>query len=36
MAVRLGVWTSNTKTRRDGLTPEQRSALAELGVKWAV
>ncbi len=34
--VKLGVWISNTKTRRDRLTPEQRDALRELGVKWAV
>ncbi|MFB6674437.1 Helicase associated domain protein [Streptomyces sp. NPDC056390] len=35
VAVRLGVWVSNTKTRRDKLTHEQRAALAELGVAWA-
>ncbi|MFJ2203554.1 helicase associated domain-containing protein, partial [Streptomyces violaceusniger] len=35
VAVRLGVWVSNTKTRRDKLTPEQLDALRELGVKWA-
>ncbi|MFD7772505.1 Helicase associated domain protein [Streptomyces sp. NPDC059787] len=33
--VKLGVWVSNTKTRRDRLTPEQRAALRELGVEWA-
>ncbi|MFD7168446.1 DEAD/DEAH box helicase [Streptomyces violascens] len=33
--VKLGVWVSNTRTRRDKLTPEQRVALAELGVEWA-
>jgi hypothetical protein len=33
--VRLGVWISNTKTRRDKLTPEQRDTLRELGVDWA-
>ncbi|MFD3492697.1 Helicase associated domain protein [Streptomyces sp. NPDC058690] len=33
--LKLGVWISNTKTRRDKLTVEQRSALAELGVEWA-
>nr|WTA00859.1 Helicase associated domain protein [Streptomyces sp. NBC_00857] len=33
--VKLGVFISNTKSRRDRLTPEQRAALAELGVKWA-
>ncbi|WP_436952156.1 Helicase associated domain protein, partial [Streptomyces sp. SudanB182_2057] len=32
---KLGVWLSNTKTRRDKLTEEQRAALAELGVEWA-
>ncbi len=33
--VKLGVWISNTKTRRDKLTQEQLAALAELGRKWA-
>ncbi|MFD9425641.1 helicase associated domain-containing protein [Streptomyces sp. NPDC060054] len=33
--VKLGVFISNTKSRRDRLTPEQRQALAELGVEWA-
>ncbi|MFJ8133264.1 DEAD/DEAH box helicase [Streptomyces hydrogenans] len=33
--VKLGVWLSNTKSRRDKLTPEQRAALAGLGVEWA-
>lgn len=32
---KLGVWISNTKTRRDKLTPDQRTALTELGVDWA-
>lgn len=32
---KLGVWISNTKSRRDKLGPEQRAALAELGVEWA-
>jgi hypothetical protein len=32
---RLGVWLSNTKSRRDKLTQEQRVALAELGLNWA-
>lgn len=32
---KLGVWISNTKTRRDKLTHDQRAALAELGVEWA-
>ncbi|OKJ85679.1 helicase [Streptomyces sp. CB02400] len=35
VAVRLGVWVSNTKTRHDKLTAEQRDALRELGVEWA-
>ncbi|MGV4888020.1 helicase [Streptomyces sp. NWU49] len=29
------MWVSNTKTRRDKLTAEQRDALQELGVQWA-
>jgi superfamily II DNA or RNA helicase len=33
--VKLGVWVSNTKQRRDKLTQEQCAALAELGVEWA-
>ncbi|MGW5135504.1 Helicase associated domain protein [Streptomyces sp. NPDC004135] len=35
VSVKLGVWVSNTKTRRDKLTPEQLHALRELGVEWA-
>ncbi|WP_461090779.1 helicase associated domain-containing protein [Streptomyces incanus] len=35
VTVKLGVWVSNTKTRRDKLTPEQVDALRELGVEWA-
>ncbi|MFF5481066.1 Helicase associated domain protein [Streptomyces sp. NPDC012935] len=35
VAVKLGVWVSNTKTRRDKLTQEQLDALRELGVEWA-
>ncbi|MFJ8351593.1 Helicase associated domain protein [Streptomyces sp. NPDC094153] len=35
VAVKLGVWVSNTKSRRDKLTPEQQTALAELGLEWA-
>ncbi|MFF1546604.1 Helicase associated domain protein [Streptomyces sp. NPDC058291] len=35
VAVKLGVWFSNTKTRRDKLTAEQLDALRELGVEWA-
>lgn len=34
VTVRLGVWLSNTKSRRDRLTAEQRAALAELGLTW--
>ncbi|MFJ2154194.1 Helicase associated domain protein [Streptomyces microflavus] len=33
--VRLGVWISNTKSRRDKLTAEQLTALAALGMDWA-
>ncbi|MDX3673339.1 DEAD/DEAH box helicase [Streptomyces europaeiscabiei] len=32
---KLGVWISNTKTRRDKLTHDQRTALRELGMQWA-
>ncbi|MGW9031125.1 helicase associated domain-containing protein [Streptomyces sp. NPDC055722] len=35
VVVKLGVWVSNTKSRRDKLTPQQRAELAELGVEWA-
>ncbi|MGW2299203.1 Helicase associated domain protein [Streptomyces violaceorubidus] len=35
VAVKLGVWVSNTKSRRDRLTAEQLDALRELGVQWA-
>lgn len=35
MSVRLGVWISNTKSRRGRLTQEQRAVLTELGVEWA-
>lgn len=35
VTVKLGVWISNTKARRDKLTQEQRAALAELGIEWA-
>ncbi|WP_443034229.1 hypothetical protein [Streptomyces sp. BE147] len=30
----LGVFISNTKTRRHRLTPEQRQALTKLGIEW--
>ncbi|MFD3548979.1 Helicase associated domain protein [Streptomyces sp. NPDC058655] len=33
--VKLGVWVSNTKSRRDKLTAEQLDALRKLGVEWA-
>ncbi|MFF9607383.1 Helicase associated domain protein [Streptomyces sp. NPDC014684] len=33
--VRLGVWVSNTRARRDKLDAEQLAALRELGVEWA-
>ncbi|SCF87699.1 DEAD/DEAH box helicase, partial [Streptomyces sp. Ncost-T10-10d] len=33
--VKLGVWVSNTKSRRDKLSSEQRAALSKLGVEWA-
>lgn len=33
--VKLGVWVSNTRSRRGGLSEEQRAQLAELGVEWA-
>ncbi|MFH9177221.1 helicase associated domain-containing protein, partial [Streptomyces albogriseolus] len=35
VTVKLGVWVSNTKTRRDRLDAEQLAALAELGIQWA-
>ncbi|MEV4975403.1 DEAD/DEAH box helicase [Streptomyces scopuliridis] len=35
VAVKLGVWISNTRARRDKLTPEQLDALRRLGVQWA-
>ncbi|MET9610919.1 Helicase associated domain protein [Streptomyces sp. NPDC006512] len=33
--VKLGVWVSNTKSRRDKLTQEQLDALRRLGMEWA-
>uniref|UniRef100_A0AAU1TZQ7 Helicase associated domain protein n=1 Tax=Streptomyces sp. NBC_00119 TaxID=2975659 RepID=A0AAU1TZQ7_9ACTN len=33
--VKLGVWVSNTKTRRNKLAPEQLDALRNLGIEWA-
>ncbi|MER5974408.1 Helicase associated domain protein [Streptomyces sp. NPDC002055] len=35
VTVKLGVWTSNTRARRDKLTQEQRAALQALGAEWA-
>ncbi|MFJ9683607.1 helicase associated domain-containing protein [Streptomyces sp. NPDC101194] len=35
VVVKLGVWVSNTKSRRDKLTAEQLAALRELGMQWA-
>ncbi|MFG3350188.1 Helicase associated domain protein [Streptomyces sp. NPDC048018] len=35
VTVKLGVWVSNTKSRRDKLTQDQLDALRELGVEWA-
>ncbi|MFC8765870.1 Helicase associated domain protein, partial [Streptomyces sp. NPDC057193] len=34
VTVKLGVWITNTKSRRDKLTAEQLAALAKLGVGW--
>ncbi|MFJ5812275.1 helicase associated domain-containing protein [Streptomyces sp. NPDC093093] len=33
-AVRLGVWLSNTRSRRDGLSADRRERLADLGIDW--
>ncbi|WP_327713785.1 Helicase associated domain protein (plasmid) [Streptomyces sp. NBC_00464] len=33
--VKLGVWVSNTRARRNKLTAQQHTALTELGVRWA-
>jgi hypothetical protein len=33
--VRLGVWPTNQKTRRDRLSGEQLAQLARLGIDWA-
>lgn len=35
VAVKLGVWVSNTKSRRDKLAQDQLDALRELGIEWA-
>ena len=34
-SVRLGVWLSNVRARRAGLSAEQLERLAALGVEWA-
>ncbi|MEU2688947.1 Helicase associated domain protein [Streptomyces hygroscopicus] len=34
VAVKLGVWVSNTKSRRDKLTQDQLDALRKLGIDW--
>ncbi|MGW5069736.1 helicase associated domain-containing protein, partial [Streptomyces cyaneofuscatus] len=33
--IKLGVWISNTRARRDKLTPEQLVVLRKLGMEWA-
>ncbi|MCC9737606.1 helicase associated domain-containing protein [Streptomyces sp. MNU89] len=35
VTVKLGVWISNTKSRRDRLDTDQLAALAKLGMDWA-
>ncbi|MFJ7209787.1 Helicase associated domain protein [Streptomyces sp. NPDC098789] len=35
VVVKLGVWISNAKSRRDNLDAEQRAALRALGMSWA-
>jgi hypothetical protein len=35
VVVKLGVWNSNTRARRDTLTQEQLDALRKLGMDWA-
>ncbi|WP_079104950.1 DEAD/DEAH box helicase [Streptomyces prasinopilosus] len=35
VVVKLGVWISNTRSRRDRLDADQLAALAQLGVDWA-
>jgi hypothetical protein len=35
VAVKLGVWVSNTKSRRNKLAQDQLAALRELGIDWA-
>ncbi|MGW6290506.1 helicase associated domain-containing protein [Streptomyces sp. NPDC055107] len=33
--VRLGTWISNTRSRREKLTDQQREQLTALGIDWA-
>ncbi|MFD3701368.1 hypothetical protein ACFWUZ_35595 [Streptomyces sp. NPDC058646] len=33
--VKLGVWVSNTKTRRDKLAADQLDGLRAIGMEWA-
>ena len=35
VTVKLGIWISNTRARRDKLNAEQLKALRELGMEWA-
>ncbi|MFE5198534.1 helicase [Streptomyces sp. NPDC056601] len=35
VVIKLGVWVSNTKSRRDKLTQDQLDTLRKLGVDWA-
>jgi hypothetical protein len=35
VTVKLGVWVSNTKTRREQLDTDQLAALRQLGIDWA-
>ncbi|MFD8211489.1 hypothetical protein ACFV2S_34495 [Streptomyces sp. NPDC059695] len=35
VVVKLGVWVSNTETRRHKLSAEQLASLKELGIDWA-
>lgn len=35
VTIKLGVWISNTKSRRDRLDADQLDALAKLGMEWA-
>lgn len=35
VVVKLDVWVSNTKSRRDQLTADQLESLRKLGIAWA-